>query len=440
MAINQNSLTEERKLDIRQRLQIPVGDKFDDEQFEVANAFMKRFSGEDPNPLKLLILGGPGSGKTWIINLCSRLTEGIFTYTTIGGSAASNLREGMTSCNAFGFVPGQRGKNAQQETEMDVLSETNQPVKLAELLARFNHPDSTHVFDEISQAPCLHMAHINNRCNEIKRDLNQVRCGDFNQIPGVGFSIPSMIEAMLIYPESIEEKHRLQVEAANDFMTYKLIRLTQQNRTQDVDHLNRIKRMVDYSQSKPISEEFIRYLQSIQLKHADIEDVSSPWICNATILVASNAERFHMNRLYGELYIKAKSKAGFYWSLKGVGTTGDSTSSGNEELSLAEIQALCQRYPELCGYFMEGAPATLVDNLKPSKGLSNGTQVFLNSLRFDSNHPKYEETKLLIDNAQPGDMVFLPLAPSVRTRYFNNRKKLILVTMLFNYPFLHYRI
>ena len=418
MNSNPNSITEARKLEIRQRLNIPVNDKFDDGQFQVANAFMNRFSNVDPNPLKLLILGGPGSGKTWIINLCSRLTEGTFTYTTIGGSAASNLREGMTSCNAFGFVPGQRGKNAQQDFEMEILSETNQPMKLLELQERFRHRDATLVFDEISQAPILHIAHINNRCNEIKPTLNQVKCGDFNQIPGVGLSIPNMIEAMLIHPESIDPvAQRLQVEAANDFMQYRLIRLTQQNRTQDEDHLGRIKRIVDYSQAKPISEDFIRYLQSIQLKQSDIDDASSPWLWKATVLVASNAERFFMNRLFGELYIKAKEKVGFYWSLKGVGTSGSSTSSG-EELTLAEIQALCQRYPELCGYFMEGAPATLVENLKPSKGLSNGTQCFMNSLRFDTNHPKYAETKALIENAKPGDMVYLPLAPSVRTLYF----------------------
>ena len=345
--------------------------------------------------------------------MCSQLTDGTFTYTTIGGSAASNLREGMTSCNAFGFVPGRMnsGKNPQQDTEMDVLSETNQPIKLMELQQRFQHNDATLVFDEISQAPILHLAHINNRLNEIRLDINQVKCGDFNQIPGVGTTIPTLIEQLLIFPESIAPNQRLQVEAAKDFMQHKFIRLTQQNRTQDEQHLNRIKRIVDYSQDRPIFEDFIRYLFSIQLKRSDILDASSPWISNATVLVASNAERFFMNKVFGELYIKVQAKVGIFWALKGIQSRTHSTDG--EQLSEAEIEALCHRYPELCGYFIQGAPATLVENLKPSKGLSNGTQVFMNSLRFETNHPLYVETIRRIENAQPGEMIFIPMAPMV---------------------------
>jgi hypothetical protein len=218
----------------------------------------------------------------------------------------------------------QKGRDPNQITEMDALSETNQPVKLLELQQRFQHKDATLVFDEISQAPILQFAHINNRLREIGRtDINQVKCGDFNQIPCVGgISIPKMIETLMIYPESITTNKRLHVEAAKDFMEYTLIRLTQQNRTQDAEHLGRIKRIVDYSQDRPISEEFIQYLLSIQLKPSDIQDDESQWISNATILVASNAERFFMNKMFAELYIKVKAKVGIFWALKRAQSQG----------------------------------------------------------------------------------------------------------------------
>ena len=142
----------------------------DDDQYLVLNVFLDRFTGKYTKALKLLILGGPGAGKTFILNLASKLTNGKFTYTAAGGSAASNLRGGLTCCNAFGFTPRGIGRSPQQVMEMEELSESNQPVKLMELNLRFEHKDSTLVIDEVSQIPVLQLAHVLNRVNEIRND------------------------------------------------------------------------------------------------------------------------------------------------------------------------------------------------------------------------------------------------------------------------------
>ena len=82
------AIDDERKEKLRKLLDLSSNTIIDDDQYLVLNVFLDRFTGKYTKALKLLILGGPGAGKTFILNLASKLTNGKFTYTAAGGSAA----------------------------------------------------------------------------------------------------------------------------------------------------------------------------------------------------------------------------------------------------------------------------------------------------------------------------------------------------------------
>jgi len=89
----------------------------------------------------------------------------------------------------------------------------------------------------------------------------------------------------------------------------------------------------------------------------------------------------------------------------------------------AALQAdaqLAERYyahdKTLWGIFVHGAPAYLTNNINPSRGLSNGTPVRMDSLGF---HPgnamelqQYNQLLADIANARPGEEVVSALMPT----------------------------
>jgi len=127
--------------DIRTSLELNVADHLDYEVYLFINKFYeKRFRrqmGEtNLNPLNIMLTGGPGTGKTYAINLASKLDpDNPMVYIAPTGAAASLLRKGTTVHNQFQFSIGGTIKNATQLNVMPPLP--NGSIKNMDLIEKF---------------------------------------------------------------------------------------------------------------------------------------------------------------------------------------------------------------------------------------------------------------------------------------------------------------
>ena len=64
---------------------------------------------------------------------------------------------------------------------------------------------------------------------------------------------------------------------------------------------------------------------------------------------------------------------------------------------------------DMAVFFAQGAPCWLTANLRPKKGLSNGTQAKLHSLLLSLNEPSYRADEIL--DAEPGQVIYLEHPP-----------------------------
>ena len=231
--------------------------------------------------------------------------------------------------------------------------------------------------------------------------------GDWNQIEPVEDSLPSIIFKMLITPEEISDsKWDLHKDAARSFFSFRRIKLLSQNRARDdPDHTARINKISNYENLHPIDHDMIQYLASIPLTAADL--ASNPcWITRAVHLTASNTERHIFNLSWAKLYAEHYGIVVVRWLLRTT-ETSSIVCSGD---GLTQ-QQLMDDYPEVCGYFVRGAPCTVNYNVKPEKGIANGSQATFNSLMWDVNDPSYNETAQAISMAAPGSVVTVPIPP-----------------------------
>lgn len=351
----------------------------------------------------------------------SELTTRPFVYTAVSGSAASNFPGGSTVHNLFGFAPNSATRRPTLSMHMQPLSRLNQPEKYAKLSELFEREDAVLVLDEVSLLTALLYTHMNDAMKALREDEmlrtsdwghhDVILAGDWNQIPAIGGkSIPDMLYSFMLGetlvnrgggPEQILER-----EAVLSFKTFKKIELTEQQRAQgDPEHIRRIQTFVDYSQRKPITDELIAYFRSIILSEQDVQDRDSVWNTEAVCLTNSNAERCYLNEVRGELFARIKRQVMVRWPLRYV--RNDTFHS----LTPEELEELRRSNQELNGYFIRGAPCTLTENVKPEKGLSNGTQAIMNSLVFDEDDPLYAETINAINSARPGSVVDVQISP-----------------------------
>ena len=404
---------------VRRCLNMGPADNLEKEQFALAYQVIMRIQGNLTEPLRIVFEGGPGTGKTYTVSLVQKADPTRpWLYTAVWGSAASNLPSGKTICNAFGMVPRKPFHNPGQLTRQNTLLSANKQKKYDDLSLIFEEKDGFLLIDEMSVMTALYLAHLEHRMQELPHDeikrasswggYNVILTGDWFQIPAVGgVSIPTAIYRTLVDEDSIKlPQDELIVEAARSFMKFKRMRLkTNMRAAADQAHVDRIRRMSDTNELHPISHELTTFLRSIVLTGDTMLAEDGKWQKHGVCLTASNVERCIINNYRGNLYAQLTGEVMISWPLKAVGNAAASLS--NEEQRL-----LLDNYAELSGYFIKGAPCALTENLKPEKGLANGTQAIMNSLLFDSNDPLYQETKELIISAAPGSHVRVPIRPT----------------------------
>ena len=70
---------------------------------------------------------------------------------------------------------------------------------------------------------------------------------------------------------------------------------------------------------------------------------------------------------------------------------------------------LYDRVADLTAYFAAGAPATLTTNIRPERGLANGTLCQMQSVYLDIKEP--QTTYAALRTAKPGEVVMLVYPP-----------------------------
>jgi hypothetical protein len=415
-----------QRLDILRRLNMGPNFSLNADQWNVIMCIDKylteREQGLSPEPLNLLVTGGPGAGKTYVLGLSENLNENVeFQYVSISGSAASLHEGGRTICNLMGFNPRQQKLSPSFNGQMKTLIESDQNLKFAELNDAFKTKNGVLCVDEISTLDCLYFHHVINRLHELDDNNNPkekelptggvptILSGDWLQIPGMGMSIPAMIFKMLINSHELTTNDDRLIEAVNVFLGFKRIKLTANVRAKsDKEYMNIIARMGDLDQPFPIDDNIVKTLHEKQLRDTDLqteEDIDK-WLLTAICLTTSNAERAYINLYRANLASLRLKQVLICWDLR-------TSSSNMHTLTPEENRSLRKANPELCGFFLRGAPCMITENTNPSKNLANGTQGKMNSIVFDESHEQYQETIDMIAAAKPGECVHIPMIPTV---------------------------
>lgn len=172
-----NSITSENIEYIRRLLQMTPDEDMSYEQFLVIYTIYTHLI--NPNrlnePLRQLILGGPGTGKTTCLSKAELLSNNPIIYTAIGGAAASNLPGGKTVCNVMGLNPMIKSKSPASKRALPILNSNRDTLKLLFLQQEFQQKHGILCVDEVSMMTALYLTHISNRLKEVPSMRNIIK-------------------------------------------------------------------------------------------------------------------------------------------------------------------------------------------------------------------------------------------------------------------------
>ncbi len=375
---------------------------------------------DDENAVKIIIVGGPGTGKTFTLGQVMRIvSERPFLFVANSGSAASLLPGGKTICNAFAFNPRHKHKSLSETTKLPSLMSGGQATKFAVLKDHFVNKGGVLIVDEISQVAALTMYHMGNRMQELHLDSDNsarkalpwagnhnILCGDWFQIPSVNRSIPELLYQHIINNEKDEKNQQWSSSVMEHFKQFKQHKLTVNKRSEgDPEHIARVAQLVDVFRKEPISDEIIDYFLKSILSSEDVKKDPQKWLVDAICLTTSNAERLWLNKYRAVLAAIFLKEVIVTWEVK---ITSD---HDLQSLTEEERENLREKNLELTGFFLRGAPCAMTENFNTSKNISNGSQGYMNALVFDHKDILYRKTMELIENAQPGSTVHVPIRP-----------------------------
>ena len=371
-------------------------------------------------PMKILILGAPGTGKTYTVSRIHTILEKInisLPKVAMTGSAATNLKGGMTVHNFFGFsISGPQSLSS----EKSIPSLKLQNVKKLILKQKLGN-NSCIVLDEISLSTTRIINHISERIKDTRDDENDstrtlrnlpfgnhsvILLGDYNQTPPIGgTSIYDFIYKFLCEPEKLKTpRDDLMIEGFKLYKSFKRFKLLEQNRSDDPTHSLHISNYINVNNIKPISIALINTFRSKILNKTDISN-NKEWLF-ATILTSSNIEREFLNNYKSIYFAKYFNHIRVTWDLNIKGSFVDSLT--NDELNNLKKS---NHGIEMIGTFIHNAPCALNTNICPEKCMANGSVGTMHSIKFDVNDPLYYITINMINEAMPGETVHIPLAP-----------------------------
>ena len=359
----------------------------------------------------LLVTGGPGVGKSFLVDVFDEVSKiigvGEQLRMALYGVAAVNI-DG-TSLLALMDIPTDFNKNNQQRVK-DWKQEKLQEFKKKYDLDRI----SVIVIDEISTVKPYMLGYLNARlqtacCSDkLFGGKAIVFLGDFDQLPPVGSpSIPEV--AMMIEKEKHLRSHQGPLRrlsfSKKQFELTSIVRqgvelftnaihinLTEQHRSEDQEHTDLLMRMSSGETICPNDLKNYKVLNS--------EDKSFEF---ATILTPGNRERFEFNSIQSKRWAVRKKTSVIRWPRRIRNWKGKPSNPSNVER--AKAQEGC--FWEL---FVPQALAYLTSNLKVDKGLANGVTVKYDSISF-SNLEDQDNFENLLSEAVPGTIITLEGPP-----------------------------
>ena len=317
-----------------------------------------------------VVLGGPGTGKTHMMNhfisVCGlKCIRGAFT-----GIAAS-LIFGRTLHSMFALSRGERCVEMRKKKPKCDLA-------------------GVHILliDEVSQLTGKMLDEIDVKCRELKKrkdlpfgGMHVILCGDFIQLP------PVCADPLYRTPGGIFQKFQVNV-------------LTEQMRSTDEAHNRNVDVMRRMDGENPMdSFDFGKYAN---LGARDLADDNWKF---ATHVVTRNKLRRCINYEQALRWSAQRSVPFVTWNVKCPRIESQSAE--------AALQRVWGRLPvdqDSLAMYAQDAPCVLTANINPEIGLCNGTSAVMHALGF-YDEEKHEELEQRIAAAQPGERIHLLQAP-----------------------------
>lgn len=367
-----------------------------------------------PQPVHLLVHGGPGTGKSYLTKCidsaakAAGLKIGCMAPT---GIAASNLPAGRTIHNFCGFPLIRK---------MDRYLSKPSDQKLASIQCRAGTNSlALIVIDEISNMGPELLGQVEKRLRDMMDNdhpfggLSVLLMGDFFQLPPVipGETLYSAVLKQQVQHLNLDPRNVFngpRTTGAKLFSSFQLVELKEQMRAaNDTAHMLMLNQLRSPLPNQPrITPQLLSKLKVITA--FDVQS-DSQWT-NATIVVTTNDERFRINQLLSGFMAQKKKCPRIVWFKPILGIVAN-------QLTQQEINYVYQSYPQFKGCFVAGAPGFLLDNINPVRSLSNGTPVTYESIVL---HPEEDLNRILalmIDSTDR-DIVLerSPLYINVRTK------------------------
>jgi hypothetical protein len=248
------------------------------------------------NKLYSCLLGGPGNGKTYVINRFRHMikTAGFKSSVAAFMGVAAGLHEGgETICTKFAMK--QPKKDSKRNTSFKGFCGHKQMQLIEKLRNDWENLDYLFI-DEISIIDAITMGLISQTLSFILNNaapfggLNVIIAGDFFQLPpinGKSLYTDTLIYNKIIQPQEndkdLENPTLPRTLGIQLFSNFTLKCLTQNRRAEnDTDHIQRIDKLRDMSKDGGVCNKLIDYLKTLQLNYNEMEN----WLNSSTIVLA----------------------------------------------------------------------------------------------------------------------------------------------------------
>ena len=335
----------------------------------------------------LLVTGGPGCGKSYIVDVFDRVSQimsvGEQIRVAFLGIAAVNIN-GATMIRLFD-IPTFQKKGNQRVRDWN-------PKRLEEFKSMFDlQKVSAIIIDEISTVQPHMLGYINARLQEATQNYDSpfggiavVLLGDFDQLPPVGgTSIPELamtmlqrnidntghgkMNAPLLLNKKDDEANITSIarRGVEVFLKANHVKLTRQHRSEDRDHTELLNRMSNGEAITPGDFDTYKLLGALD-KEFEF----------ATILTPGNRERLEFNWMQSLRWAHQNNTNVVRWHKR----IKENTWKGKPK----DAEGLRRSWEDRCFWelFVPNAIGYITFNLNVQKGIANGLPVKYESISF----------------------------------------------------------
>ena len=374
-----------------------------------------------PPPPRIMILGGPGSGKTAVISELTRLLTDAsipILSSAMTGIAAGGMPNGQTIHSTY-TIPVRRGH---QQRATDYLtvgpSQATRPSKYRRECSRamgLGLPVAT-IIDEVSLLTCAMLGQILGRYDEFLQEGMIpgpfIFVGDFFQIPPItGTPIyKTILESVLVdRPSRTGGIDSPEYKAIQFLRSTQLFRFDRQQRSTNAVHTANINTITTMN---PNDFPFTKTLMDCYHPFTANDVRDDPLWDQAPVIVGTNAVRHEINLMRLIAFAKKNKTCILAWQNP---LTSESESDSARHLPPAMTQQLYTNHRALTGYFCPGVTSYVIDNISTSKSIVNGAHCTQHSITLASETMADQIELNRIQGAMavavPGQIVWLQRCP-----------------------------